>query len=384
MSEVKQEGDFKMKAKPKRPKNLGKKNEITKVDLSKPSEESQGEVIPDVTKVEIKEPVVEQVIEEVEATEEVVEETAGVIEEITEEEIVETSKALEQEVAEAVRDEKVIGKALPENIEKLVSFMEDTGGTIDDYVRLNTDYSNVDEKTLIREYYKKSKPYLDKDDLDLIMEDNFQYDEDLDEEKDIRRKKLAYKEEVAKAKSFLEETKSKYYDEIKLRPGVTQEQQKANDFFNRFNEDQKAAEEKHNNFLQRTKNLLNNDFKGFDFNVGEKKFRYGVKNVNEVAEAQSDISNFIGKFLDKEGNISDAKGYHKALYAARNADTIAQHFYEQGKADAVKNVVAKSKNIKTDPRQTSSGSVFVNGLKVKSISGADSSKLKIKKRTFNN
>jgi len=372
-----------MKAKPKRPKNLGKKNEITKVDLSKPSEENQGEVIPDVTKVEIKEPVVEQVIEEVEATEEVVEETAGVIEEITEEEIVETSKALEQEVAEAVRDEKVIGKALPENIEKLVSFMEDTGGTIDDYVRLNTDYSNVDEKTLIREYYKKSKPYLDKDDLDLIMEDNFQYDEDLDEEKDIRRKKLAYKEEVAKAKSFLEETKSKYYDEIKLRPGVTQEQQKANDFFNRFNEDQKAAEEKHNNFLQRTKNLLNNDFKGFDFNVGEKKFRYGVKNVNEVAEAQSDISNFIGKFLDKEGNISDAKGYHKALYAARNADTIAQHFYEQGKADAVKNVVAKSKNIKTDPRQTSSGSVFVNGLKVKSISGADSSKLKIKKRTFN-
>ena len=384
MSEVKQEGDFKMKAKPKRPKNLGKKNEITKVDLSKPSEENQGEVIPDVTKVEIKEPVVEQVVEEVKATEEVVEETAGVIEEITEEEIVETSKALEQEVAEAVRDEKVIGKALPENIEKLVSFMEDTGGTIDDYVRLNTDYSNVDEKTLIREYYKKSKPYLDKDDLDLIMEDNFQYDEDLDEEKDIRRKKLAYKEEVAKAKSFLEDTKSKYYDEIKLRPGVTQEQQKANDFFNRFNEDQKAAEEKHNNFLQRTKNLLNNDFKGFDFNVGEKKFRYGVKNVNEVAEAQSDISNFIGKFLDKEGNISDAKGYHKALYAARNADTIAQHFYEQGKADAVKNVVAKSKNIKTDPRQTSSGSVFVNGLKVKSISGADSSKLKIKKRTFNN
>ena len=384
MSEVKQEGDFKMKAKPKRPKNLGKKNEITKVDLSKPSEENQGEVIPDVTKVEIKEPAVEQVVEEVEATEGVVEETAGVIEEITEEEIVETSKALEQEVAEAVRDEKVIGKALPENIEKLVSFMEDTGGTINDYVRLNTDYSNVDEKTLIREYYKKSKPYLDKDDLDLIMEDNFQYDEDLDEEKDIRRKKLAYKEEVAKAKSFLEETKSKYYDEIKLRPGVTQEQQKANDFFNRFNEDQKAAEEKHNNFLQRTKNLLNNDFKGFDFNVGEKKFRYGVKNVNEVAEAQSDISNFIGKFLDKEGNISDAKGYHKALYAARNADTIAQHFYEQGKADAVKNVVAKSKNIKTDPRQTSSGSVFVNGLKVKSISGADSSKLKIKKRTFNN
>ena len=375
---------MKSKPKPKRPKNLGKKNEITKVDLSKPSEESQGEVIPDVTKVEIKEPIAEDTTKEVvEQIVEEVEQTDSVIEEITEEEIVEVTKAVEQEVAEAVRDEKILGKQLPENIEKLVSFMEETGGTINDYVRLSTDYSTIDEKTLLREYYKKSKPYLDKDDLDLIMEDNFKYDEDLDEEKDIRRKKLAYKEEVAKAKNFLEETKSKYYDEIKLRPGVTQEQQKANEFFNRFNEDQKAAEKKHNDFLQRTKNLLNNDFKGFDFKVGEKKFRYGVKNVNEVAEAQSDISNFIGKFLDKEGNISDAKGYHKALYAARNADTIAQHFYEQGKADAVKNVVAKSKNIKTDPRQTSSGSVFVNGLKVKSISGADSSKLKIKKRTFN-
>jgi len=382
MSEVKQEGDFKMKAKPKRPKNLGKKNEITKVDLSKPSEENQGEVIPDVTKVEIKEPVVEQVVEEVEATEEVVEETAGVIEEITEEEIVETSKALEQEVAEAVRDEKVIGKALPENIEKLVSFMEDTGGTIDDYVRLNTDYSNVDEKTLIREYYKKSKPYLDKDDLDLIMEDNFQYDEDLDEEKDIRRKKLAYKEEVAKAKSFLEETKSKYYDEIKLRPGVTQEQQKATEFFNRYQEDQKIAEQQHSDFKSKTNDYFTNEFKGFDFNVGKKKFRYGLQDPNKVAESQSSINNFVGKFLDESGNIKDTKGYHKAIYIASNADKIINHFYEQGRTDATKEIVSSSKNPSTEPRKSGSGE-FVNGIKVKSISGYDSSKLRIKTKKFN-
>ena len=383
MSEVKQEGDFKMKAKPKRPKNLGKKNEITKVDLSKPSEENQGEVIPDVTKVEIKEPVVEQVIEEVEATEEVVEETAGVIEEITEEEIVETSKALEQEVAEAVRDEKVIGKALPENIEKLVSFMEDTGGTIDDYVRLNTDYSNVDEKTLIREYYKKSKPYLDKDDLDLIMEDNFQYDEDLDEEKDIRRKKLAYKEEVAKAKSFLEETKSKYYDEIKLRPGVTQEQKKATDFFNRYNEEQNVVEQQHEVFINSTNDYFTKEFKGFDFSVGDKKFRYGVKNPSEVANNQSNINNIVKKFLNDKGDVTDVKGYHKAMYAAQHADTIAQHFYEQGKADAIRNVAAKSNNISNEARASAPSDVFVGGFKVKSISGLDSSKLKIKARKFN-
>ena len=272
---------------------------------------------------------------------------------------------------------------LPENVEKLVKFMEETGGTVEDYVRLNADYSNINDDALIREYYKQTKPHLDIEEVNFLLEDNFSFDEEVDEERDIKKKKLAFKEEIAKARKFLEDTKSKYYDEIKLRPGVTQDQQKATDFFNRYNEDQKAAKQQHEQFVQSTKNLLNDDFKGFDFNVGEKKFRYGVKNVNEVAEAQSDISNFIGRFLDKKGNIADAKGYHKAMYAARNADTIAQHFYEQGKADAVKDVVAKSKNISTEPRKNSSGNVFINGLKVKAISGFDSSKLKVRTKKFN-
>jgi hypothetical protein len=260
--------------------------------------------------------------------------------------------------------------------------MEETGGTVQDYVRLNADYTNVDNKTLIREYYKQTKPHLDSEDVSLLLED-FDYDEDIDEPKDIRKKKIAFKEEAAKAKDFLEGLKGKYYDEIKLRPGVTQEQQKALDFFNRYNEEQGANEAKHEVFKQKTKQLLNEDFKGFDFNVSDKKFRYGIKNPSQVAEQQSDISNFIKTFLNDKGEIQDAKGYHKALYAARNADTIAQHFYEQGKADAVKDVMAKSKNISTEPRQTASGNVFVNGLKVKAISGLDSSKLKIKTKKFN-
>ena len=260
--------------------------------------------------------------------------------------------------------------------------MEETGGTVQDYVRLNADYTNVDNKTLIREYYKQTKPHLDSEDVSLLLED-FDYDEDIDEPKDIRKKKIAFKEEAAKAKDFLEGLKGKYYDEIKLRPGVTQEQQKALDFFNRYNEEQGANEAKHEVFKQKTKQLLNEDFKGFDFNVSDKKFRYGVKNPSQVAEQQSDISNFIKTFLNDKGEIQDAKGYHKALYAARNADTIAQHFYEQGKADAVKDVMAKSKNISTEPRQTASGNVFINGLKVKAVSGLDSSKLKIKTKKFN-
>lgn len=396
--EVKQEGEFKMKT-PSKPKNLGKTNEVTKVEIPNATKEAQGEVIPEVVKVEIKKEqddavqtqetddsnvVVEEskdgsdsegVVEEVRTTEETVESPLTVIEE--------TEEEAKQVVQEQSQQTVVEQKQLPENIDKLVTFMEETGGTVEDYVRLNADYTNVDSKTLIREYYKQTKPHLDPEDVSLLLED-FEYDEDIDEPKDIRKKKIAFKEEAAKAKDFLESLKGKYYDQIKLRPGVTQEQQKALDFFNRYNEEQQAITKTRNSFIDRTKNLLTEDFKGFDFNIGEKKFRYGLKNPKQVGEVQSNIENFVKTFLNKEGEIGDMQGYHKALYAARNADTIAQHFYEQGKADAVKDVMAKSKNISTEPRQTASGEVFVNGLKVKAISGVDSSKLKIKKVTIKN
>jgi hypothetical protein len=369
---VKQEGEFKLKKK-KTPKKLATpENNVTKVSMKEPLIDTE----PDITKVVIKEeepPVVEETVIASEESNSPIQLIEDVEEEV---------KEVEAEYKEAIRDEKVIGKTLPENIEKLVSFMEETGGDINDYVRLNADYSNVDNEALLKEYYKQTKPYLEGDDISLMLED-FSYDEDIDEQRDIRKKKLAFKEEVAKARNFLEETKSKYYDEIKLRPGVTQDQQKATDFFNRYNEEQEAGKAKHSEFLKRTNELLTDDFKGFDFNVGESKFRYSIKNPQKVAEAQSDISNFIGTFLNDKGEVKDTKGYHKALYAARNADTIAQHFYEQGKADAVRDVMVKSKNISTEPRKTSSGDVFINGLKVKAISGADSSKLKVKTRRFN-
>ena len=402
MEEVtKQEGDFSLKGKSTKPKQLNKEaSAITKVSIKAPELETKEDitkvVIPNDTLKSEEDTVQKQEAEildiktdgnvglavepteTLEVSEDVVAEFTP-LQEVTEEEI----KQVTKEAQEAVRDEKVLGRKLPENVEKLVNFMEETGGTVEDYVRLNADYSNVDETQLLREYYRKTKPYLDNQDMDIILED-YEYDEDLDEERDIRKKKIAFKEEVNKARNFLEETKSKYYDEIKLRPGVTQDQQKASDFFSRYNEEQKVNIAKQESFKNTTNNLFNNDFKGFDFNVGEKKFRYGVKNPSAVAEQQSDITNFIGKFLGKNGEIADAEGYHKALYAARNADTIAQHFYEQGKADSVKEVVAKSKNITTQPRKTSVGSEFVNGWKVKAVnSGSDTSKLSIKKTKFN-
>jgi hypothetical protein len=393
-TEVKQEGEFKLKSKTKKtPKKLSKSNEVTKVDLTKP--EAQGEVIPDVIKVEIpKENAVQtqetndsnaiieepkdsgdskEVVEKIRATEETVESPIEIIEEVGE---------VEKELKEAIRDEKVLGKQLPENIEKLVSFMEETGGSVEDYVRLNADYSSVDDTTLLKEYYKKEKPYLDNSDIDLLLED-FQYDEDLDEDRDIRKKKLAFKEEVAKAKNFLESTKEKYYADIKLKSNVNPEAQKAMDFFNRYNKQQKQAEENRKVFQENTKKLFTEDFEGFDISVGEKKYRYKLQNTDGVADKQSDINNLIGKFLDKNGSVSDYKGYHKAMYAAENVDKIAAHFYEQGKADAVKDVVNNSKNVSDTKARSTQGEVFLNGFKVKAISGADSKKLKIKTKKFN-
>ena len=393
--EVKQEGEFKAK-KPSKPKNLGKTNEVTKIEIPSTSVEAQGEVVPEVTKVEIKQEDAVQT-QETDGSDVAIEgsedssDSQEVVEEVRETEEIETPLTLVEETE--VNDPVEVSKEpvqqteptpqLPENIEKLVSFMKETGGTVADYVRLNADYTNVDNNTLVREYYKQTRPHLDYEDVSLLLED-FTYDEELDDEKEIRKKKIAFKEEVGKAKSFLEDLKGKYYDEIKLRPGVTQEQQKAMDFFNRYNEEQQVVKQRQEHFSNTTNQLFSNDFKGFDFSVGDKKFRYGVKNPESVAKAQTDIADFVKKFLNDKGEISDAQGYHKALYAARNADTLAQHFYEQGKADAVKEVMAKSKNISTEPRQTAQGEVFVNGLKVKAISGVDSSKLKVKKVTLKN
>ena len=391
--EVKQEGDFKIKSKPKM-KNLGKKNETTKVDLS-----ANKKVEEEVTKVNLKQEdankeqetttvvadkpteTVQEVDTEVPSGEDTVQDEGVVtIQEITEDDV----ESVSQEVSEAIEESNNTGKPLPENVEKLVAFMEETGGNVEDYVRLNADYSNTDNDTLLKEYYKKSKPHLDDDEINFLLEDNFSYDEDLDEERDIRKKKLAFKEEVQEAKNFLEDLKGKYYDEIKLRPGVTQEQQKAMEFFNRYNEEKSLNSQKHDRFKKATSEMFNNDFKGFDFEVGEKKFRYGVNNPTSLADKQSELSNIIGKFLNDKGEVSDHKGYHKAMYAASNVDKIASHFYEQGKADAVKDVVNGSKNLSDEPRQTAGDSVYINGLKVKAISGVNSSKLKIKKTNFKN
>ena len=388
--EVKQEGDFKIKSKSKLKKFSNKTEEPAKVDLTKDANvkidepikvdltkkpEADAIQVGETKKVDVGEQAGDGEIVDI-GGDKPVEESSPIIEEI-------------QEVGEKPlpKQEQIVQPKieLPDNVEKLIAFMKETGGTIEDYTRLNADYSDVDEDTLLKEYYKNTKPHLSNDDLSFVMEENFSFDADLDEERDIRKKKLAKKEEIAKAKKHLEDVKVKYYDEIKLRPNVNQDQQDAMDFFNRYNKDQELATQQHERFVNDTNTLFSDDFKGFDFEVGEKKFRYGVKDPSNVAENQSNINNFVGKFLDTEGNVKDTKGYHKAMYAAQNVDRIVKHFYEQGKTDGIKNVMQSSKNPTLDaPRQSAGEDISLGGFKVRAIDGVDSSKLKIKTSKFNN
>ena len=279
-----------------------------------------------------------------------------VLEEITEDSNEEEVAEVEEQVEEAVAKAEETGEPLPENIQKLMDFMNETGGDLQDYVKLNQDYSKLDDMSLLREYYKQTKSHLNDDEISFLMEDQFSYDEEEDSDVDIRRKKLALKEQVANAKSHLDGQKSKYYEEIKAGSKLTPEQQKAWDFFNRYNkeseETKKIAEAQKSNFLKKTDSVFNDKFKGFEYSVGDKKYRFNVKNTSEVKKAQSDINNFVKKFLNEKNEISDAKGYHKSLFTAMNADAIAKHFYEQGIADALKDSIAKSKNVDMNPRQT--------------------------------
>ena len=333
----------------------------------------------------------QEVAEEVRDSEEPTqEEEAVVLEEITENEtpeetVQEEAQELASEVEEAIQEQQDSGIELPENIQKVVDFINETGGTLEDYVALNKDYSSVDDMALLRDYYKQNKPHLSADEIDFLIEDSFSFDEDVDDERDIKRKKLRFKEEAAEARLSLEGLKDQYYKEIKAGSKLTADQQQAVEFFNRYNketeESSKVADQQKNIFLEKTTKVFNDQFKGFEYNVGDKKYRFNVKNVDEVKTTQSDINNFIKKFLNKDNVMSDAKGYHKSLFTAMNPDAIANHFYEQGRADALKQSVQSSKNISMDPRGVHN-KANATGKPIARVIGDDTSKLKIKLKKY--
>ena len=358
------------------PPGSPQEEDVYKVDLSATPEDETTEDTPpaDPNQVDL-----EDSIKEVESEEKQPEGEEEESEDPTLEEVNDEPKALEDTVSAKV-DLTEGTPALPEGVDKLVKFMEETGGDINDYVRLNRDVSNIDDQEALREYYKSTKPHLSSDEIDFLMEDKFSYDEDLDDERDIKRKKLERKEQVANAKAYLDGQKSKYYEEIKAGSKLTESQQEAINFFNRYNEESEQTKNTNQKlksiFDKKTAEVFSDEFKGFDFNVGDKTYRFNVKDSNQVKESQSDISNFVKKFLAEDSSMKDATGYHKGLFAAMNPDAVARHFYEQGKADALKADAARSKNIDTNPRGTH-GEIDAGGLKVRVV-GDDSNSFKLK------
>ena len=369
---------------------------VYKVDLTKPPT-SEKEPEPEPVK---EEPAEEEIKEEPvleESTEEPVVETEEkeepILEEIGNEENTVDNTGVEgsSEVAddtpeqEEVLPEEKTQIEYPENIQELVKFMNDTGGSLEDYVKLNKDYAGYEDMSLLREFYEKSKPHLTPDEISFLIEDKFSFDEEIDEPKDIKRKKLAFKEEVADAKKQLENQKANYYKEIKAGSKLTQDQQKAVDFFSRYKEEsvekEKTTQSQRSVFDNKTKSLFNNQFKGFEYKVGDKRYRFNVKNVNEVKETQSDINNFVKKFLNEKNEMNDAPGYHKSLFTAMNADAIANHFYEQGKTDAIKESVKTAKNINMDPR-SGHKNIEASGIKARVVGGLDSKNLKLKLKNY--
>ena len=364
-----------------------KKPEVTKVDLQKKAQQLKSNV----TKIDLnkpletgeeveKQPTDDDVVvvnpDPVEETKEEVKEETPVIQDVTNE-----LPKVEVPQVEIPNEPKVV---LPEKLQKVAKFMEETGGDLNDYVKLNRDISKLDDSEVLDEYYRNTKSHLSPEERNFILEEKFSYNEEEDDAKDIKRKKIALKEQVAEARAHLDGQKSKYYEEINSTSGLTEEQKKAIDYFNKHSkesaEQNQRTQASKETFLKKTNDLFNEDFKGFDYQVGDKKFRFNVKDVDKVKTTQSDLNNFVAKFVDKKSELmEDAKGYHKSLFTAMNADAIASHFYEQGKADAIKETIASDKNVSLDPRQQHT--VEVGGVKVRAIGdSANDFKFKIKKK----
>ena len=351
--------------------NAIQERETTKVSVDVPSEDSQevdGEVRVESDKEDT-------------SKEEKVEESDGPLELINEKEEEEVKEIITPSTSEKVEQtQEKLEQVLPENVDKLVKFMEETGGTVEDYVNLNRDVSKMDNVDLLREYYRTTKPHLDANDVDFLFNKNFGYDGETDDPSDVKAKQLAFKEELYNAQNHFKTSREKYYADLKLRKqeSVDPEYAKAMEYY----QSSLKKNEDHNNlqqtFLKKTDDVFSDKFKGFDFKVGENKYRFKVDDAKKVKEYQSDMSNFVGEFLDKDGAIGDAQGYHRAMFAAKNADKIANHFYEQGRADAIRSAAKDSKNINMSPRQDNMTNKSNDQPKVRAVQDNNPNKLRVK------
>jgi len=272
--------------------------------------------------------------------------------------------------------EKEANEPLPEDVSAYLKYKKETGRNIQDFYNLQKDYDSMDDDSVLASYYSATEEGLDAIDIQDIIEDKFDFDEELDDPKDVKKIKLAKKRELAKAKKFLNEQKDKYKVPLESSgDGLSADQKENLNAYKSYLDESKSIKEQNEKryeyFLNKTNEVFNNEFKGFDFKVGENNFTYKPGTAEEIKNVQKDISTFINKYTDDTGLISDVKGYHKALSVAMNPEKFAQFFYEQGVSNAVDNVSRKSKNINMDMRQAPQ-SVSKNGMKIRPVGKVDS------------
>lgn len=346
---------------PKQKENAVQEQQTTRISLDEPSGDSQ-EMDKEVRVENTEEPVEEK---EINILEEVLDET--------QEKTIEKPEEIKNEEPQKIQQE------FPEDIQKLINFMQDTGGSLEDYVNLNRDYSKMNNTSLVYEYLKNTKPHLDNEDINFLMQKEFAYDEEIAEPSEIKAKQLAFKERLYEAQKFFNNSKDKYYAELKLRKqnDIPDDYKEAYAFYNEAKEYEEKATKAKEVFDTKSEKFFKDEFKGFDFKVGEKKYRFKIENTEKVKNSQSSIENFIKPFLNKEGYMERVGDYHKALFAANNADKIANHFYEQGRADAIKEAALKSKNIDMSPR-TDNSVIPQTDNKVRVVQSDSSDRLRIK------
>ena len=276
---------------------------------------------------------------------------------------------------------------LPGDVSAYFKYKKETGRGIEDFVKLNRDYSSMDSDSLLAEYYSQTDEDLDDEDIAYIIEDKFSYDEDLDDPKDIKKKELAKKKELVKAKKYFEDSKEAYKIPVESAGGLVSEDEKETyNAYKKYVQDSQSQQEenyrKSEYFQKKTEELFSDDFKGFDFVIGDKTVKFSPGDIKETKKIQSDVSNFISKYIDANGMISDPVGYHRSLAAAMNPEKMATFFYEQGKAEALLDNAKKIKNIDMDTRNVPQ-SISQSGFKVVASDSGSGRGLKIKSNRNN-
>ena len=283
---------------------------------------------------------------------------------------------------EELMSERQSAEQLPDDVAAYMKFKKETGRGFEDFLKINKNYESMDEDSILKEYLHATQEGLDSDDIQTLMEE-YKYDEDIDDESKVKKTKIAKKRIIADAKKFFTEQKEKYKLPLESRgPAISDEEKEEFEEYRQYMQKARTVEEETNRkrqwFDQKTDEVFNGEFKGFEFNVNDQKFKFSPGDAAELKKVQSTPANFINKFLDENGLMKDAAGYHRSLAIAMNPDKFAKHFYEQGLADATDDVTRKIKNVNMSERRAPEVTSTNSGFQVKAVNPDSGRKLKIR------